>query len=57
MLTSVSKSVAEVSAKNLRFEEDTLYVELSDGREVKLPMAKISWLSWLYKALPEQREQ
>jgi Protein of unknown function (DUF2442) len=57
MLTSVSNITSEASAKNLRFDGDVLFVELSDGREVKLPMDKISWLSWLYKASTEQREK
>jgi hypothetical protein len=57
MPTSVSNVTSEVSAKNLRFEGDILFVELSDGREVKLPIDKISWLSWLYKASPEEREK
>jgi hypothetical protein len=57
MPTSVSNITSEVSAKTLRFDGNILFVELSDGREVKLPIDKISWLSWLYKASPEQRER
>jgi hypothetical protein len=57
MITSASNTLSEVSAKNLCFDGDLLLVELSDGREIKLPIDKISWLSWLYKALPEQKEK
>jgi Protein of unknown function (DUF2442) len=47
----------KVAAETLSFEGDTVLVELSDGREMKLPIAKISWLAWLYKASPEEREK
>jgi hypothetical protein len=57
MLTSASNITSEVSAKTLRFEGDILVLELSDGRELKVPTDKISWLSWLYKASPDQREK
>jgi Protein of unknown function (DUF2442) len=57
MLTSASNITSEVSAKNLWFIGDTLVLELSDGREIKVPTDKISWLSWLYKASPDQREK
>ncbi len=56
MLTSASNILSEVSAKNFWFNGDLLLVELSDGREIKLPIDKIRWLSWLYKASPEKRE-
>jgi Protein of unknown function (DUF2442) len=57
MLTSASNGVTEVSAKNLWFIDDILVLKLSDGRELKVPTDKISWLSWLYKASPDQREK
>jgi hypothetical protein len=34
-----------------------LYVVLSDGREVGLPVDRIDWLNWLARATPEQRER
>ena len=56
MLTSANKVVSEqVSATNVRFEENILYISLSDGREVSLPIDRIEWLAWLVKATPEQR--
>ncbi|MCB0155492.1 MAG: DUF2442 domain-containing protein [Anaerolineae bacterium] len=55
MLTSVNKIVEQVTAKKVRFEENNLYVLLSDGREVSLPLDRIEWLVWLAKATPEQR--
>ncbi len=57
MLTSVNKVVSEqVTATNVRFEKDILYVLLSDGREVSLPIERVEWLDWLAKATAEQRE-
>ncbi|RME74286.1 MAG: DUF2442 domain-containing protein [Chloroflexi bacterium] len=56
MLTSVNKAISElVSATGVRFEGNTLFVLLSDGREISLPMDRIEWLEWLARATPEQR--
>ena len=55
MLTSVNKVVGEqVTATKVRFEENILYVSLSDGREISLPIDRIEWLEWLIQATPEQ---
>ncbi|MCP4374129.1 MAG: DUF2442 domain-containing protein [Deltaproteobacteria bacterium] len=57
MLTSVNKVVSEqVTATNVRFEKGILYVLLSDGREVSVPIDRVEWLEWLAKATAEQRE-
>ena len=57
MLTSVNKVLSEqVTAKGVRFEKQTLYVLLQDGREVSLPLKHIEWLSWLAQATQEQRQ-
>jgi hypothetical protein len=45
----------QVSATEVRFQENTLYVSLSDGREISLPIDRIEWLRWLTKASPDQR--
>jgi hypothetical protein len=56
MITSASKVLNEqVAATNVRFEENNLFVSLSDGREVSLPIDRIDWLAWLAKATPDQR--
>jgi hypothetical protein len=56
MITSVSKVLNEqVAATNVRFEENNLFVSLSDGREVSLPIDRIDWLAWLAKATPDQQ--
>jgi hypothetical protein len=56
MHTSANRVVSEqVSATHVRFEGDILYVSLSDGREVGLPIQQIVWLAWLAAATPEQR--
>ena len=58
MLTSANKVVSEqVTATNVRFDKNILYVSLSDGREVSLPIARVEWLEWLAKASIEQREK
>ena len=56
MLTSVNKVVSEqVAATQVRFEGNILYISLSDGREMSLPINQIEWLEWLAQATPEQR--
>ena len=42
------------SPKAVRFDEDTLWVSLSDGRTIAAPMA---WFPRLLEAAPEQRAQ
>lgn len=41
-----------VSAMALRFDEDSMWVELADGRTLGVPLA---WFSRLLNATPEQR--
>lgn len=41
----------------VRFVGDTLFVSLSDGREVILLMGRVEWLAWLAKASPQQRSK
>jgi hypothetical protein len=56
MLISVNKIIGEqVTAINVRFEGNILYISLSDGREMSLPIDRIEWLEWLVKATPEQQ--
>lgn len=40
------------SAKALRFDEDTMWVDLTDGRTMGIPLA---WFPILLEASPEQR--
>jgi hypothetical protein len=42
-----------ISAKTLRFDDDSLWVELSDGRVLGVPLA---WFPRLLHATPAQRE-
>lgn len=42
-----------ISPKALRFDADTLWVELTDGRTIGVPLA---WFPRLLHASPEQRE-
>jgi hypothetical protein len=41
-----------ISAKTFRFEDDTLWVDLQDGRSVGVPIA---WFPRLLAATPQQR--
>ena len=42
-----------VSAKSVRFDADSMWVELSDGRTLGVPLA---WFPRLLDARPDQRE-
>jgi hypothetical protein len=46
-----------VQAKNVRFEENALYILLSDGREISLPINQMEWLKWLANATLERRSK
>lgn len=41
-----------IAAKSLRFDEDSMWVELSDGRVLGIPLA---WFPRLLNATPRQR--
>lgn len=43
-----------ISAETLRFDDHTMWVELSDGRTVGVPLA---WFPRLLHATPEQRQR
>ena len=45
---------AEPLAKNLRFEKDTLWVDLADGRQLGVPLA---YFPRLLRATPAQRKR
>jgi hypothetical protein len=45
---------SSVSPTNVRFDEDTLWVDLSDGRTLGVPLA---WFPRLLQSTPEQRAQ
>ncbi len=45
---------AKAQARRLRFDSDTMWVELADGRELGVPLA---YFPRLLKAAPEQRER
>lgn len=42
------------SAKSVRFDDNSMWVDLSDGRIIVVPLA---WFPRLLHALPEQRER
>lgn len=45
---------SSVSPTRVRFDEDSFWVDLSDGRVLGVPLA---WFPRLLKSTPEQREQ
>lgn len=53
MSISSSVSPTAVLAVNVHFTDDALVVQLSDGREVSVPL---EWFPLLRNAQPEQRE-
>jgi len=55
MITSAVDINTQVQAKGLRFEDNLLFILLSDGREISLPIDQMEWLQWLTKATPGQR--
>lgn len=57
MITLTSKLAEPVGAIDVRFVDDVLFVSLSDGREISVPLERVEWLSWLNKAVPAQRSR
>jgi Protein of unknown function (DUF2442) len=45
---------SSASAKQVRFDQDNMWVELSDGRTIGVPLA---WFPRLLHSTPEQRER
>jgi len=45
----------QVRTAGVRFVGDLLIVQLSDGRELSVPLDRGGWLKWLRGATPEQR--
>jgi hypothetical protein len=45
---------SSVSAKSVRFDADSMWVELSDGRTIGVPLA---WFPRLLRAAPGERDQ
>jgi hypothetical protein len=43
-----------ISATSVRFDEDTMWVELTDGRTLGVPLA---WFPRLLRAMPVERQQ
>jgi len=46
--------IAEPLAKQIRFDADTMWVRLADGRQLGVPLA---YFPRLFRAKPEQREK
>jgi hypothetical protein len=50
----MSISVSEPSAKRVRFDSETMWVDLTDGRQLGIPLA---YFPRLLRAAPGQREK
>ena len=57
MVTLANNVFPQVGATGVRFAGNVLYVSLSDGREISVPMEKVEWLNWLVTATTEQRSK
>lgn len=57
MLTLPDRDDRQVGATGARFDGDMLYVALSDGREIGIPLRQVEWLRWLADATPQQRSR
>lgn len=55
MAILANKLMQQVGATSVRFSGTILYVSLTDGREISIPMERVEWLNWLMKATQEQR--
>jgi hypothetical protein len=44
-----------VGAAGVAFTGDTLFLSLTDGRVLQVPLSRVPWLAWLQAATPEQR--
>lgn len=55
MVISTDNVTDRVQVTAVRFDGNLLFVSLSDGREISVPLNKIKWLKWLAKATPDQR--
>ena len=50
-----AKHSEQVRPKHIAFTGDVLRVQLSDRREISLPLKRLPWLKWLANATPKQR--
>ena len=50
-----TKRSEHVRPKHVAFAGDVLRVQLSDRREISLPLKRAPWLKWLANATPKQR--
>ena len=57
MSTSPSEITGQVQIVGVRFIDNTLYVTLSDGRELGISLEGVAWLEWLRQATEKQRGQ
>lgn len=51
----MSQEEDAIGASDVKFDDDMLFIELNDGRQIGLPFRKIKWLSWFANANVAQR--
>ena len=52
MSTLAAETTTQVAATDVRFTGSMLYIALSDGREIGVPLSRFAWLA---RADPQQR--
>lgn len=55
MNTSIAKTTTQIRAISARVTAKTLHVLLNDGRQLRISLAKVSWLKWLAEATAKER--
>lgn len=55
MNRAMSLESPAVQIQNVYFNDDLLFIELSDERQLGLPFRRIKWLDWLAQATAQQR--
>ncbi|MBI4594764.1 MAG: DUF2442 domain-containing protein [Candidatus Tectomicrobia bacterium] len=55
MVISTHNITDQVQIIAVRFNGSLLFISLSDGREISVPLDKMKWLKWLAIATPEQQ--
>ena len=54
MTTLAAETTTLVAATGVRFTDSMLYISLSDGREIGVPLSRFAWLA---QASPAQRAE
>ena len=56
MITLLNNIETVVVATAVSFTNNTLHVDLNDGRAISVPLDQIAWLDWLAQATVEEQQ-